>query len=246
MQTTINIEYAHEILTRSNSLLEQVGEIPHEFLRDKADNKIVHPLGLGFDVNRFLIIFDKIHLKKGCLLDYAFHHGGIGGEPLIYARKEDQPRLSAEKYIKKYKGMRKPYLKEITIEISPEAFFQVAVFSQVIHQFYLFWHAAYNDDQFIFNLPVLEWILEKISNKGSGYPRDFGSEQKSDEVDTKNVRDLSLAPQITIKEEGAEVKCVMFSEWKGLYYNVFLITWPEITVKNQEEVILPYDCGICF
>ena len=103
-------------------------------------------------MNRFLQVFDKIKLKKGFTLDYTYRAGGLGGEPLIYTRKKEVPRLSTHEYIEKYRRIdTHPYFNEITIEINPESFFQIDVFSQIVNQFYLSWHANYNDHQFIFS-----------------------------------------------------------------------------------------------
>lgn len=153
MKTSIRKEYALNLLSSLNSLRNKIGHIPKIFFDKENANNTPRPEGVGFDVNRFLKVFDKIKLKEGFILDYTYHSGRLGGEPLIYTRKKDAPRLSTKEYLEKYGSVdTRPYLKAITIEINPESFFQIAIFSQVVHQFYLYWHANYNDHQFIFSL----------------------------------------------------------------------------------------------
>ncbi len=238
MKTSIRTEYALGLLSALNSLRDKIGDIPDIFFDRENANNIPHPEGVGFEVNRFLKVFDKIKLKKGFTLDYTYHSGGLGGEPLIYTRKKEAPRLLPYEYIEKYSNTR-PYLNDITIEINPESFFQIAVFSQIVNQFYLFWHANYNDHQFIFSFEKVDDLLKHI-------PEDNKDNYGINRKDREELRTISFEPQVNIKEEGAEVRCVMFSAWIGFYYNISFITWPNITIKNSREIIVPFDCGINF
>lgn len=240
MKTYIRTEYALELLNALNSLLDKIGDIPDIFFDREYANNIPRSEGVGFEVNRFLKVFDKIKLKNGFILDYTYHSGGLGGEPLIYTRKKKAPRLSTYEYIEKYGRIdSRPYLNDITIEINPESFFQIAVFSQIVHQFYLAWHANYNDHQFIFSLEIVDDLLKYI-------PEDNKNNYSINKKDRERLRTISFEPQVNIKEEGAEVGCVMFSAWIGFYYNASFITWPNITIKSSREIIVPFDCGINF
>ncbi|MCP6718631.1 MAG: hypothetical protein KJI71_00180 [Patescibacteria group bacterium] len=231
MKTSIKAEYAIKLLRKISSLQKKIGKIP-DLLFDA--NEKIRPEGIGFDVNRFLKVFDKIQLRDGFILDYFYRSGGLGGEPFIFTRKKDNPKLSADGNLKP-----RPPLNDIIIEITPESFFQLAVFSQVVSQFYLSWHANYNDHQFIFGSEIVEYLLMDI-------PEDFRDNFGINMKDREKLRAMSFEPQVNIKEEGAEVRCVMFSKWLGFYYNIFVITWPNITIENSRDIIVPYDCGILF
>ena len=189
-------------------------------------------------MNQFLEVFDKIRLNEGTVLDYAFLHGGIGGEPLIYTRQEGTPRLSADEYTRRFGDIdAKPYLKDFSIDKDPEAFFQVVVFSHVVHQFYQHWHALYNDHRFILSQATAKEILKSIPDR-----KDFGVTMEQ----RKFLEDLSFDPEVDVDDSGAQVRCVMFSEWMGFYYADFSISWPRISLEKDTETIIQYSCGICF
>lgn len=240
MAINIKKEYALDLLNKVYLLQSKIGDVPKIFLNGESSNEIIRPEGFGFDVNQFFSIFDKVKIKPGFTLDYTYYLAGIGGEPLIYARKITAPRISTSKYLNKYGRPRtRPYLKYLIIENNPESFFQLAMFYQIIHQFYLYWHANYNDHRFIFNREMAEQILESIPEKGK---RDEGINLE----DRKKMKMLSYDPQVIITQKGADVSCVMFSAWIGFFYKVFTITWPSITIDDKTDIIATYHCGILF
>ncbi len=236
MKTTISVQYMWQLFPQLNGFRSDIREIPVAFLSDDINN-LPRPRQVGVDVNRFLEFFDKITLREGMILDYTYYFSGLGGGPLIYTRYEDAPNLSAREYIERFNcnlvGRTyiddKPYLKDIIIDNDPESFFQLVVFSQVAHQFYLSWHARYNDHQF-----VPEPVLVPI--------RDIREAEKYRTL----LDHISFEPLIEINDVGAEVRCVMSSEWIGVYYSYFIISWPRIAMDTKREVIVPYDCGIRF
>jgi len=237
MKSKISAQYALQLSDKLSSLQTKVGDIPEAFLNSEKANDPVRAQKIGFDVNQFFGVFDKIKLKKGKVLDYAYYAGGIGGEPLIYSKDENEPGLSASEYLKLFDDIHaQPYLKDIVIKNDPGSFFQLVVFSQVVHQFYQYWHAAYNDHRFIFSLNSAEGILEAIPANKTGISRE----------DRKKLRNLLFEPQVENMDDWGQVRCVMFSEWSGFYYNRSTISWPNISIEMKKETIVPYDCGICF
>ena len=238
MKTKIDSEYTSRLFQALDELQSVIGGIPEAFMASEGNNKFPRPEGVGFDVNLFLEVFDKIQLKAGMVLDYAFLHGGIGGEPLIYTRQENAPKLSADQYKKRFDDIdAKPYLTDLQIDKNPEAFFQIIVFSQVVHQFYQHWHALYNDHRFVLSLTSAKKILKSIPEK-----EDFGISKEQ----RKFLEELSFDPEVCTDDSGAGVRCVMFSDWIGFYYADFRISWPEISLDKDIETIIQYTCGICF
>ena len=101
MKTIITNEYTSKLFSKLRELDSEIGQIPKVF-RSEDINNMPRPEGIGFDVNRYLDIFDKIKLEKGIILDYAYHWSFFHGWPCIYARNINDPRISANEYNKKY------------------------------------------------------------------------------------------------------------------------------------------------
>ena len=232
MKINIDNEYTSELSQALISLHNQIGNFPASFVSSDEINELTRPSETGFDVNLFLHVFDKVRLKKGIVLDYAYHFDGHGGEPLVYTRLKDNQGISANEYLMKFGGVQaRPYLQDIIISNNPESFFQLVVFSKVVHQFYQFWHAAYNDHQFIFGLPDVERFLKYIPNQDVGGINNEGR---------KLLRSLSFEPEVEITALGGHVKTVMFSNWRGFFYCYFNISWPEIKIEATDEYIIQY------
>jgi len=248
----ISTEYTSSLFLALSALQAEIGEIPQVFMPSESEeefgpsekdaddiNDMIRPKGVGFDVNRFLDVFDKIELRKGTLLDYAFYYGGIGGRPLIYTRKVNAPRISANEYIKQYEHLLRAnsYLDDIVIENDPESFFQLVVFTKIVHQFYQWWHAAYNDDRFVFDIKSVQKILRNIP------------ETDRHGINNKNrdkLKHISFEPQVGCNDVGGKVRCILFSKRAGFYYENATIAWPKIKIKIKRKTIVPYHCGILF
>lgn len=234
MKVHIHTEYAFQLMESLVSLRDNIGDIPEAFTTSKEVNDLPRPKGVGFDLNKFLTVFDKIHLRKGTVLDYAYYFYDIGGGPLIYTRKESEPSLSANEYQRKFKRTQnEPFLKDLLIDNDPESFFQVTVLYRVIDQFYLFWHALYNDHRFVFSKDSAERILEGLREMDKGETK-------------KRLNHISFAPLVKKNGGRAEVRCVMFSNWTGFYQSHSDISWPNLSMATRTEVIIPYNRGICF
>ena len=50
-----------------------------------------HKVGGEFDVMQTLGFFPHLRIEEGYVLDYVYEFGGIGGEPVAYARKSNTP-----------------------------------------------------------------------------------------------------------------------------------------------------------
>jgi hypothetical protein len=238
MKINIETDYTSKLSQALISLGENIGPIPESFLSSEEVNDRTRPNEMGFDINLFLTVFAKVRFKKDIVLDYAYYHFGDGGRPLIYTRLKDDQGISAREYLMKYEDVQSsPYLQDIIISNDPESFFQLAVFSKVVHQFYKYWHAAYNDHRFIYGLPSVEDLLENIPNQ---------DEYGINEEGRKLLSSLSFEPEVEITTLGGNVKTVMFSKWVGFYYRFFNISLPEIKIETKVETIVEYDSGIRF
>lgn len=159
-ETTIDPQYYINIFKRLYKLHEDLRQKFHNYTKKRDRYSELDPP--KFDINIFLDIFDLIKLNKGYTLDYEY----LGNCPVVFTRLinpiPDEVSLN-DNDIKNALG---PFcfenIKDISFEQSPEGFFQFAVFSVAVHQFYLYWHALYNDTVFIYSKSQLEDNLRII------------------------------------------------------------------------------------
>ncbi|MCD6567656.1 MAG: hypothetical protein J7K94_02855 [Dehalococcoidia bacterium] len=156
-----------------SKLRSEIGEIPEAYL--SHESFAFHDV-LRFDVNRFLEVFDRIRVEDGYMLDYVYSNDVWSGEPLLYARKiTSRPLSSEEEYCRLFPDAKRaglgridsggylPFLNSVEFEKSASGFFQFAVFYHAVRQFYLYWHACYNDLMFIFTHSQLEQLFDSIA-----------------------------------------------------------------------------------
>jgi hypothetical protein len=84
-------------------------------------------------------------MQAGYDLDYVYHQDGMGGYPLLYARPADQEPYTTEADYLAAAADQQEYLAFVLPQDNPEGYFEYAAFAMVANQFYLDWHANYND-----------------------------------------------------------------------------------------------------
>jgi hypothetical protein len=111
-----------------------------------------------FDANKYLVLFDLVKLDKGYVLDYDY----CGDHPYVYTRKDNI--ISKLFHVNNILDdlNKKKYLKNIYFEKSPKGFFQYAVFLEIVNQFYLYWHALFDNYYFIYSKKQIEDTLRDI------------------------------------------------------------------------------------
>lgn len=212
----------------------------------------------AFDPNTYFSALHHIKLKPGYVLDYTLYNGGLGGNPILYARKiNDKPFNTLHEYTEKLKELGKmsdksykissdnnPYSVESAIELtdSDESYLEYIIFIIMSEQFYLMWHSNYNDYQVVFTKEKLAGILNDISDI-------------SDSLKAK-VPSLSLEPSVVRKDSVIEVSLPVFSHWGGLvrrrynisrsdFHRIRYLNWHPSTI-DKKDILLKYDCGIMF
>jgi hypothetical protein len=230
----IPLREANALLKRLEKLRGRIGDIPKEYL--SGEPLLAKPPD-SFDANRFFEVFDKVGVKPGYTLDYAFYHGGIGGQPVLYTREIGaEPILDAGllRDAVAEGGPRAESMRHVEFERSPSGFFQFDVFCVAVGQFYLFWHALYNDLSFVVNRGELRQILAMIR----------GSESAAPIPPAERIR---VGPRVKMDDEGgAQVTTVTFSSWSGLSYRHSQLRWPNVVEKVHERLIARYVSPICF
>lgn len=220
------------------SVLQKDLELPRYLAKKDAAKQ-----GTEFDVNHYFNILTHLHMQSGYVLDYIYHYDGMGGYPILYARPADQVPYSTEAdFVQAMKqagieGIHDQYTSYLQIEDTADGYYDYVVFKVMAAQFYLYWHADYNDKQIVCDSTALEALL-KQKRAGYGIPI------------TANLqaRLLKLEPVVTLQDETATVQVITFSNWKGFVQETWTINRvaPQGVFKIDSKVLIPYNCGIMF
>jgi hypothetical protein len=241
---TIPEEETLSLMQDLEDLGAQIGDLPEDFLSEE-------PLKCKppncFDANRFFEVFDKVKLREGYSLDYVYENLRLGGRPILFTREiTSSPIVSIEEFRTKFPNStyESNLIVHVEFDKSPSGYFQFDVFNVAAHQFYLFWHALYNDLCFIFGRDQLEdvlRILEEARSSKENYRMQNDPDRRFDESD------IQLNPRVKLGgNDSARVTTVTFTAWGGLSYRHSYLRWPNIIEKVEEELIAEYDCGLRF
>lgn len=193
-----------------------------------------------FDINDYFTVLDRLSVEEGYKLDYVYQYDGMGGYPVLYTYPADQePLLTYAGYSEKYsEATPRDYLERIVIEDTPEGYLQAAILDVTGRQFYLFWHANYNDWRIICDSESLEALL--TADNGFGSPI-------SEEVQAQ-AREIDVTPVVELDEDTTQVTVIMFTNWGGFYRTTFTISrdYPREVFTSGGGNVVYYDCGIMF
>jgi hypothetical protein len=209
-------------------------EIPANFQTSDPVKK-----GGEFDVMQYFSVLDRLSMQPGYVLDYAYHFDGMGGFPRLYARQIGQAPYATEADLSAA-GDTPGYLDFVQTDDSPESYFQLALLSLMGSQFYLYWHADYNESQIVCSKADVSEIVASL-NGDFGYPILFVSR-----IRAALLKDVG--PEVNVGDQTAEVRLATFSRWGGFYQQIFTISrfMPHTILDVQEKNLVPYDCGVMF
>ena len=222
-----------EAFSALSPVYQDMGIIPEHF---RVENPVEN--GTEFDPNRFIDALTHLSLEPGYVLDYVYTYDGMGGYPTLFARPVDSaPYLSWADV----PGDAEDYLDHVMVDDTAEGYLQYVLFSQIAEQFYLYWHAGYNDRGAVCNPGDLKAILKDISDGEFGLPISFTGRLKA--LAIKQVE-----PVVTIGTGTVTVEVLTFTMWGGLYRDTYTIqrSFPHTILDHEEKNIVPYDCGIMF
>jgi hypothetical protein len=225
-----------------------------EYLREYNSVK----KGGEFNVNEYFKVLTHLKIADGYTLDYIYNFQGSGGQPDLYVRPTGQPPYANyEEYAAAMLGdpkifdvfgiitplwneESKAYEDKIIIDGTEDGFFEYVVLQIMGSQFYLFWHAAYNDWQIICDQARLEGIVDDIMSEDYGMPPPMGFENKAKRLDVR--------PVININDDVAVVSVVYFTDWGGFKRLTYTIKkeYPHTIINIETETLVEYDCGITF
>jgi hypothetical protein len=209
-------------------------EIPANFRTSDPVKK-----GGEFDVMQYFSVLDHLSLVQGYMLDYVYHFDGMGGSPILYVRPATQPPYAAESDLAAA-GDTPRYLDYVQTDETPESYFQLAVLSLMGNQFYLYWHADYNDSQIICTKVDVTDIVTSLDGN-FGYPISLISRVRAALLS-------DVGPVVNLGTQEAEVRLMTFTRWGGFYQQIFTISrsTPHSILDVQQKNLVPYDCGVMF
>jgi hypothetical protein len=195
--------------------------------------------GGEFDPNDYFKALNHISMRDGYALDYVYPVDFLGSFPLLYPRPVDQEPYPSAADVPE--GVRLGNFRDqLEIEDVEQGYFEYVVMDIMANQFYLVWHANYNDTQIVCNRDAVDAIVADINSGGFGMEMD--AKQKA------QVRALTnVEPTVKFADDSAIVEVVTFTKWGGFFRRTYTISrsFPhEVDVKDEN--LVEYDCGIMF
>jgi hypothetical protein len=229
MVTRISPSYSGDLVSEFEALTGSQ-ELPDHLMNDAAEK-----VEGDFDVSLYFTVLDRLSMDRGRVLDYVYDYAGIGGAPVLYARKATAtPYRNYSEYLAADAASEPTeredyYLQYVETDGSPEGFFQLALLLIQGEQFYQFWHAAYNDDSIVSDM------------------EDARDELTVEEI-LAEVGELDLAPVVSMSRDQVKVEVVVFTDWGGFIKRSIAMEkeFPHLILEERSEVLVPYDCGIMF
>ena len=169
------------------------------------------------------------------MLDYVYFAPGGDGLPYLYARQEgEQPFATYSEY--EEAGF-EDYLGHIQVDGTAEGFFEFAVLSIMGQQFYLSWHAKYNDREVVSSRERLEVIIDMLNEEYAPLT----------EEQVEAVMNLDVTPITKFEGEKVLLRILVFTKWGGFYERIFTIdrNFPH-QIIHEDIQLVPYNCGVMF
>ncbi len=194
--------------------------------------------GTEFDPNAYFTVFNHLSMEDDYVLDFVYTYDFMGGFPTLFARRTEWGPFNSWADVRP--GMDN-YLDHIRVDGTPEGYLQFAILSATAEQFYLYWHAAYNDLEVICSAKTLRDYVKAIQSGDYGHTMTAEARKQA-----LAVRDVE--PSVVIGEQTVEVRIVTFTKWGGFYRLTFTISrdFPHRILNVEQELLAPYNCGIVF
>jgi hypothetical protein len=194
-----------------------------------------------FDVETYFSVLKHLSLDPGFVLDYVYYFDGMGGYPVLYVRPEAQPPYKTFAEYARGTGRdasTRSYLEGVHVDDTPEGFFELATLDTMGNQFYLFWHAEYNDWRIVCTPDAARRVFE--TSRQFGVPIDSKTQAKALQLD--------FEPQVTIGDATVSVQMVAFSKWSGFDQVTYTIRrdFPHTILNVARKELVPFNCGVMF
>ena len=196
--------------------------------------------GDEFDVNQYFAVLNHISLREGYALDYVYMSESLGGSPLLYARPESQALYASMEDVPENTQL-PDFHEYLEVEDVEQGYFEYVVLNTMANQFYLDWHALYNDTEIVCNRDEVNAIIADISAGSFGNPLDIPGQVKAHAMN-------NIEPVVQLTGDNAIVELILFTKWGGFYRQTYTISrsFPQKVIDTKSETIVPYDCGVVF
>ena len=196
--------------------------------------------GALFDPNQLLSPLDHLSLESGYTLDFVYRYDGIGGKPFLYARELTDPPFKDLAEYAQANPNEFAYLDHIQSDGTEASYFQWVLLSLMGDQFYLYWHAGYNDLEIIASRERLEELVQVMTDTEFGIAFTKAQQRQALKIDP--------APRVEVGQETVTVRVVSFSMWGGFTESVFTLSRsaPHRVLDVETVTLMEYDCGIMF
>jgi hypothetical protein len=211
----------------------------------------------GFDPNDYFQVFDHLSMQPGYVLDYVYMCDFGGGKPVVYAHGIESKGYASYREFANTNGIpiqdsyetvkgSDDYLAHVQVDDTPEGYFQLVALSIVEDQFYLYWHALYNDTQIILT-QAQAWRAwkEAVRFTSSGVAEVRDPRIKRVE---KRISSLDYTPRVTLTAGHAIVRVIVFTKWGGFKELTVRIDrdFPHEILQYEEDTQIWYDCLVLF
>ena len=220
-----------------------------------------------FDISDYFDVFTHLSMEDGYTLDYFIVGDDFFGScPLTYVRETDSdPITTYEEYEQEAEAQydlnnmynligfvmgEDPNVFEDKIHIdgTPEGYVEYVLLQVMGAQFYLTWHALYNDA-----IPVCDnAAFEPVLTEALGY-FSMGSEESHEDLAPKaeimaKGKFVDFRPLVEFKDDTVDVTIMTFTKWGGLIKTTYTIEryYPHSIVNVFSQTLIDYQCGAMF
>jgi len=207
-----------------------------------------------FDVATYLEVLQHVGVEEGHVLDYVYHFDWMGGFPVLYVRSADEEpfQTADELYACQDTCPAENFIVDLINEDVTGGYMELAVLDVMAGQFYLWWHAGFNDNQLVYDQSSLEEIVSVVESEMSGWGDDVGTGAEFLELLSNSTIDLTPTVECVMTDDNQEavlVRALTFTKWGGLFRSLWTIEVAgsgKKVVDRQDENLIPYDCGWLF
>ena len=196
--------------------------------------------GDEFNVSEYFNVLTHISMQDGYSLDYVYQVDFLGAFPMLYAVPDGQEPYASLKDVPANTSLPE-YVDHLDVEDVEQGYFEFVAMQIMAGQFYLDWHAKYNDTDIVCNRDDVRDIISSVNANDFGSK--FGLAQQAQARSMKNIE-----PRVTLNGDTAVVQVVTFTKWGGFYRETFTISraFPHTIIDVKDENLVPYDCGVMF
>ncbi len=193
-------------------------------------------------------VIPDLHFPDGTLLDYYQHGSMMGSSPILYVRKETEPRLPDNPEF--CLGDLMPKVTEAIDAILPdftqEGAWELILLEELGEQFNLVWHARYNTLRIIYDMA--EFFSGSYFGKKDSCYFDTDDTDRLSEVEKEELLSWDIMPKVKLMTDHALVNYCVFSPFGGFFKVQRKVQFkPELLLlKPCIKKKVPYNCGIYF